>query len=114
MAQLTWCVPGNGADAPGVNDNGEDMANVDKQTIDALARRLVASVPAGLDAVREDLSRNFASVLASGLERLDLVTREEFDIQRKVLARTRARLEALEAELERLEQGGEASAGDGE
>lgn len=80
------------------------MANVDKQTIDALARKLAATVPAGVDALRDDLSRNFAGVLASGLERLDLVTREEFDIQRKVLERTRARLEALEAELAQLER----------
>ena len=80
------------------------MANVDRQTIDALARRLAASVPAGVEAVREDLRRNFAGVLASGLERLDLVTREEFDVQRKVLERKRARLEALEAELSRMEQ----------
>jgi len=77
---------------------------VDKQNIDALARRLAASVPAGIGAVRDDLSKNFAGVLASGLERLDLVTREEFDVQRKVLERTRARLEVLEAELQQLEQ----------
>lgn len=77
---------------------------MDKQNIDALARRLAASVPAGIGAVRDDLSKNFAGVLASGLERLDLVTREEFDVQRKVLERTRARLEVLEAELQQLEQ----------
>jgi BMFP domain-containing protein YqiC len=79
------------------------MANLDRQTIDALARRLAAAVPAGIGAMRDDLSQNFAGVLASGLERLDLVTREEFDVQRKVLERTRARLEALEAELRQLE-----------
>jgi BMFP domain-containing protein YqiC len=77
---------------------------MDKQTIDALARRLAATVPAGIGAVREDLARNFAGVLGSGLERLDLVTREEFDVQRKVLERTRARLEALEARLAQFEQ----------
>mgnify|MGYP001817699813 CR=1 FL=1 len=87
------------------------MSNMDKQTIDALARRLAASVPAGLGAVREDLSRNFAGVLAGGLEKLDLVTREEFDVQRNVLERTRARLEALEAELEQLEKSGAAGSG---
>lgn len=87
------------------------MSNMDKQTIDALARRLAASVPAGLGAVREDLSRNFAGVLAGGLEKLDLVTREEFDVQRKVLERTRTRLEALEAELEQLEKSGAAGSG---
>ena len=59
-----------------------------------------AAVVTGAKAVK----RNFAGVLASGLDRLDLVTREEFDVQRKVLERTRARLEALEAELQQLEQ----------
>lgn len=93
-----------GQEGPGVNSLGANMANMDKQTIDELARRLAASVPAGVGALREDLSRNFAGVLAGGLERLDLVTREEFDVQRKVLERTRARLEALEAEIEQLEQ----------
>ena len=47
------------------------------------------------------------------LERLELVTREEFDVQRKVLQRTRARLEALEAELRRLEQAGAEDSGAG-
>jgi hypothetical protein len=87
--------------------------HVDKRNIDALARTLAESVPAGIGAVRDDLSKNFAGVLASGLERLDLVTREEFDVQRKVLARTRARLEALEAELEQLEQARAADSGTG-
>ena len=86
---------------------------VDKQNIDALAKRLAASVPAGIGAVRDDLSRNFAGVLASGLERLDLVTREEFDVQRKVLERTRARLEELEAQLAKLEQGRKTDPGKG-
>ena len=86
---------------------------MNKQDIDALARRLAQSVPAGMGAVGEDLSKNFAGVLASGLERLDLVTREEFDVQRKVLQRTRARLEALEAELRRLEQAGAEDSGAG-
>jgi len=87
-----------------LHTNGGKGDHVDKQDIDALARRLAASVPPGIGAVRDDLSKNFAGVLASGLERLDLVTREEFDVQRKVLERTRARLEALEVELQQLEQ----------
>lgn len=54
--------------------------------------------------MREDLEQNFRSVLQSSLSRLDLVTREEFDVQQAVLARTREKLEALELRLESLEE----------
>jgi len=54
--------------------------------------------------VREDLEQSFRSVLQSSLSRLDLVTREEFDVQQAVLARTREKLEALELRLESLEE----------
>jgi hypothetical protein len=54
--------------------------------------------------VREDLEQNFFSVLQSSLSRLDLVTREEFDVQQAVLARTREKLEALELRLKSLEE----------
>jgi BMFP domain-containing protein YqiC len=76
---------------------------IDVQGIDQLAQRLAALVPPGLDQAREDLQANFRDVLSAGLRRFDLVTREEFDAQRAVLARTRelvARLESRVAELE--------------
>ena len=73
--------------------------------LDELARQLAAAVPEGLKAVSDDLERNFKSLLQSGIERLDLVSREEFDVQVAVLARTRAKLEALEARLAELEAG---------
>src|SRR3546814_12509806 len=52
---------------------------------------------------REELQQNFKAVLQSGLSRLDLVTREEFDVQRAVLLRTREKLDALEQLVEQLE-----------
>jgi BMFP domain-containing protein YqiC len=52
-----------------------------------------------------DLEKNFRAMMTSGLARLDLVTREEFDVQAKVLARTREKLAALEARLAELERG---------
>jgi len=55
--------------------------------------------------VRDDLEQNFRSVLDSGLARLDLVTREEFDVQQAVLARTRQKLDALERRVSSLEAG---------
>jgi hypothetical protein len=54
--------------------------------------------------VRDDLEQNFRSVLQSSLSRLDLVTREEFEVQQAVLARTREKLEALELRLKSLEE----------
>ena len=77
--------------------------NIDPRILDDLARRLSETVPPGLTAVRDDLERNFRAVLQSGLSRLDLVTRQEFDVQSGVLRRTRERLEQLEARLAALE-----------
>jgi hypothetical protein len=77
--------------------------NIDPRILDDLARRLSETVPPGLTAVRDDLERNFRAVLQSGLARLDLVTRQEFDVQAGVLRRTRERLEQLEARLAALE-----------
>jgi BMFP domain-containing protein YqiC len=51
----------------------------------------------------KDLEKNVKTMLSQGFSRLDLVTREEFDIQAQVLARTRAKLEALEARVAELE-----------
>ena len=78
---------------------------IDNQAIRDLAEKLASTVPDadGLTRLRGDLERNFRSLLAGAFERLDLVTREEFDVQRKVLERTREKLTALEAELQRLE-----------
>ena len=77
--------------------------NLDPKTLDDLARRLSESLPPGLAAVRDDLERNFRAVLQSGLARLDLVTRQEFDVQAGVLRRTRERLEELDRRLAVLE-----------
>ncbi len=74
------------------------------ESIENLAEKLAASVPEGLRSMREDLEQNFRAVLKSSLSKLDLVTREEFEVQEAVLARTREKLEALEAKLEQHEQ----------
>ncbi|HEY8520275.1 MAG TPA: accessory factor UbiK family protein [Gammaproteobacteria bacterium] len=72
--------------------------------LDELARQLAQSVPQNLKVLGEDLERNFKALLKSGLERMEVVTREEFDVQRAVLERTREKLEALEARLAELEK----------
>lgn len=51
----------------------------------------------------KDIEKNVKAMLTQGFSRLDLVTREEFDIQSQVLAKTRAKLEALEARVTELE-----------
>ncbi|MHB8446749.1 MAG: accessory factor UbiK family protein [Rudaea sp.] len=71
--------------------------------IDDLARRLADLVPPGARAARDDLAANFRDALRAGLRKLDLVTREEFDVQRGVLLRTREKVEALEARVDELE-----------
>ncbi|HJT93310.1 MAG TPA: accessory factor UbiK family protein [Mycobacterium sp.] len=76
---------------------------MDAKWLDDLARRLAASVPEGITTLRRDLEENFRAVLQSGLARLDLVTRQEFDVQAAVLRRTREKLELLEARLAALE-----------
>jgi BMFP domain-containing protein YqiC len=85
--------------------------------LDDLARRLADSMPEGVRVLREDLSRGFRSTLESGLGKLDLVTREEFDVQSAVLARTREKLETLAARVAELEGAagsiGRASDGEG-
>lgn len=76
---------------------------MDPRFIDDLARRLSAAIPESVNAVRRDLEGNFKAVLQSTLARLDLVTRQEFDVQAAVLRRTREKLEALEARLAAFE-----------
>ena len=67
------------------------------EEIDRKMKEILARGPAA------DLEKNLRALLASAFGRLDLVTREEFDVQREVLARTRARLQELEAKLAELE-----------
>ena len=72
-------------------------------SVESIARKLADAVPEGLRSIREDLENNFRSVLRSSLSKLDLVTREEFEVQEAVLAKTREKLETLEARLKELE-----------
>ena len=80
------------------------QARMSDNSLNDLASKLADSVPEGLRSMRKDLEENFRSVLAAGLGKLDLVTREEFEVQEAVLARTREKLEALEKRLEEHEK----------
>jgi BMFP domain-containing protein YqiC len=68
-----------------------------------LNKKLCDALPPGLQTLKQDLEKNFHAVLINTFNKLDLVTREEFDAQTKVLARTRKKIEALEIEIKRLE-----------
>ena len=76
---------------------------IDLNHIDDLARRLSQMVPPGLRESQEELQQTFKSALQAGLSKLDLVTREEFDVQQAVLLRTREKLETLERTVAALE-----------
>lgn len=77
---------------------------LDTKFIDDLAHQISGSLPAGLREMQQDVEKNIHSLLQATLGKLDLVTREEFDVQRKVLARTREKLEQLEQTLAKLEE----------
>jgi ubiquinone biosynthesis accessory factor UbiK len=83
---------------------------MDTFRIDDIARRLMDNLPPALRATQRDLESNFRAVLRASLSKLDLVTRDEFDTQSRVLERTRARLEALEARVQELADTGDSGA----
>ncbi|HSW70555.1 MAG TPA: accessory factor UbiK family protein [Gammaproteobacteria bacterium] len=69
-----------------------------------LAEELTEVLPAHFNTVKKDLEKNCQLILNKAFSKLDLVTREEFDVQAKVLARTRKKLEELEKTLHSLEK----------
>ncbi len=80
---------------------------MDKNILDELASKLADAVPGavaeGAGDLRNELRGNFHAVLQGVLDKMDLVTRDEFDTQRKVLERTRDKLERLQRDLEALQ-----------
>lgn len=77
---------------------------LDPKLFDDLSRRIASTLPGGLQGLPADLQRNLRSGIESALGRLNLVTREEFEIQQAVLERTRAKLKALEERVAVLEK----------
>ncbi|MBW5802789.1 accessory factor UbiK family protein [Coxiella endosymbiont of Ornithodoros amblus] len=75
----------------------------DPRQINDIVNRLLGSIPPGVKNLPKDLEKNFKSILQQSFSKMDLVTREEFDAQVKVLERTRGKLEALEKKLSELE-----------
>jgi len=86
----------------------------DAKFFEDVAKRLSEAVPTSVMSVKEDLEKNFHAILQSAFNKMDLVTREEFDVQVKLLARTREKLELLQsqlAEMEARQQGSEEGSG---
>jgi ubiquinone biosynthesis accessory factor UbiK len=80
------------------------MSILNSTKLDELARRLAESVPESLRSFGRDLEGNFKAVLQAQLSKLDLVSRQEFDVQAALLARTQEKLAALETRLQEIER----------
>lgn len=72
--------------------------------LDDLASKIADAVPPGLRTLQTEFERNVRAILQSAFSKMNLVTREEFDVQSQVLAKTREKLTALEQNVARLEQ----------
>ncbi len=72
--------------------------------LDEIARKLFEALPESARTLRQEIEDHFRTVLQSSLAKLELTTRAEFDVQARVLERTRARLEQLEARVAQLEE----------
>jgi BMFP domain-containing protein YqiC len=76
---------------------------LDPKIFDEISKRLAGSIPPGMQSLQDDLQRNLHTAMEAALGKLNLVTRDEFDIQQAVLQRTRQKLEQLEEQLQALE-----------
>jgi len=76
---------------------------LDPKLFDDLSRRVAGNLPPGLQGLQDDLQRNLRSGMEAALGKLNLVSREDFEVQQAVLLRTREKLRALEARVAALE-----------
>ncbi len=77
---------------------------IDARLLEEFSQKLETLIPPGMEALRQEVRDNARSLLQATLAKMELVTREEFDAQKAVLARTREKLEALEQRLRELEE----------
>jgi len=77
---------------------------LDPKKIEEVVQSFANALPPGLTAMQADVEKNIRSALSGMFAKLDLVTRDEFDVQTQVLQRTRAKLEVLEQKVAELEQ----------
>ena len=82
----------------------EGIPMVNPSQLEQMAKKIVDIIPEGFAELPESMHSQVKAVLNSGLDKMDLVTREEFDVQTAVLAKTRAKLEQLEKTVADIEQ----------
>ena len=75
-----------------------------KNTFDDLAKKITGLLPGSVLQLQQDLESNIKAVLQSSLSKMNLVTREEFDVQQALLQRTREKLDNLEKLLQEIEK----------
>jgi len=78
----------------------------DPNQFESLSKKLLDALPAHLKAFEEDIQQQFKMILTSAFEKMDIVTREEFDVQVKVLERTREKLDKLQQIIDTLKAQG--------
>ncbi|NQY26639.1 MAG: accessory factor UbiK family protein [Piscirickettsiaceae bacterium] len=76
---------------------------LDAKKIEDVVNSLSSALPSGFSTMQEDVEKNIRAALSATFSKLDLVTREEFDVQTQVLHRTREKLETLEKRVTELE-----------
>ena len=77
---------------------------LDEQKLDSMIRQILNKLPDELKLARQDLEKNLKAAMHGTFAKMDLVTREEFDVQAELLSRTRAKLDELEQQVAALEQ----------
>lgn len=75
---------------------------MDPKSLNDVVKKVLDGLPEGVKQLPQDMKDNLQSAVSSALDQLDIVTREEFEIQQKVLLKTREKLEKLEKELKQL------------
>jgi ubiquinone biosynthesis accessory factor UbiK len=98
-----WCAASGRAQLDASAGLRYCCAMIDPKIFDTIARRVSGAMPPAAKNLQRDLEKNLRAAVQSALSQLDLVTREEFDVQTKVLARSRAKIEELEKQLAALE-----------
>ena len=74
-----------------------------KDILDSLQEKMPSGLASGIEGLQSDVERNIRAAIEANLKKLNLVTREEFDVQQKILQRTREKLEILEAKIAKME-----------
>ena len=76
---------------------------INSRFVDELAGKLSGALPEGMSQFQADIEKNMRAILHSAFQKMDLVTREEFEVQAALLARSREKLEKIEAQMRDLE-----------